>query len=129
MKKSILLLFLVNLTMSNYSQNTASNKAEFKFTTELIDYGKIEHKSDGKRIFEFVNVGKSPLIISNIKASCGCTVPTKPDGPIMPGEKGVIEVVYNTSILGGFSKMITITSNAKNSIKRIRIKGFVVKKS
>ena len=129
MKKSILLLFLVSLTINSYSQNATSNKAEFKFTTELIDYGKIEHKSDGKRIFEFVNIGKSPLIISNIAASCGCTVPKKPEEPIMPGEKGTIEVVYNTSILGGFSKMITITSNAKNGIKRIRIKGVVAKKS
>lgn len=129
MKKYILLLFLVSLTINTYSQNSTSNKAEFKFTTELIDYGKIEHKSDGKRVFEFVNIGKSPLIISNIAASCGCTVPKKPEGPIMPGKKGTIEVVYNTSILGGFSKMITITSNAKNGVKRIRIKGVVAKKS
>jgi hypothetical protein len=102
-------------------------KPEFKFVTETIDYGKIQLGSDGKRVFEFTNVGKSPLIITRVQASCGCTVPKKPDAPILPGETGTIEVSYDTKRPGGFSKAITIFSNAKSPRKMIKIKGYVEK--
>ncbi|RSC92230.1 DUF1573 domain-containing protein [Tenacibaculum singaporense] len=100
---------------------------EFKFETETIDYGKIAYGSEGKRVFEFTNVGEAPIIIKDIVSPCGCTVPTKPEKPIMPGEKGQIEVSYDTKRLGGFSKTLTVISNAKNKRKRVKIKGFIVK--
>lgn len=125
MKKYILFLFLISTTSICLAQNT---KPEFKFEKELINYGKVAQNSNGKRVFEFTNIGKSPLIIKEIKTSCDCAIPKKPERPIMPGEKAQIEVSYDTSKLGGFSKQITIFSNAKNQIKQIRIKGFVVKK-
>ncbi|CAM1358599.1 conserved exported hypothetical protein [Tenacibaculum sediminilitoris] len=100
---------------------------EFKFETETIDYGKVVLGSEGKRVFEFTNVGDAPLIIEDIKSTCGCTVPTKPEKPIMPGEKGQIEVSYDTKRPGGFSKAITIISNAKKKRKMVKIKGFIVK--
>ena len=103
------------------------NKPEFKFVTETIDYGKISKGADGKRVFEFTNVGKEPLVITRVTASCGCTVPKKPDQPIMPGEKGQIEVSYDTKRIGGFSKAITIFSNARTARKMIKIKGYVEK--
>ena len=67
------------------------------------------------------------MIITRVQASCGCTVPKKPDQPIMPGEKGKIEVSYDTKRLGGFSKAITIFSNAKNERKMVKIRGYVEK--
>ncbi len=100
---------------------------EFKFEKEIINYGKIDKGSNGERVFVFTNIGDQPLIIKNIKSSCGCTVPKKPEGPIMPGEKGEIKVSYATNRVGGFSKSITIFSNAKNPRKVIRIKGLVNK--
>ncbi|MEQ3500176.1 DUF1573 domain-containing protein [Tenacibaculum sp. SSH1-16] len=100
---------------------------EFKFETETIDYGKIAYGSEGKRVFEFTNVGEAPIIIKDIVSPCGCTVPTKPEEPIMPGKKGQIEVSYDTKRLGGFSKTLTVISNAKNKRKRVKIKGFIVK--
>ncbi len=109
---------------SSFGQQT---KAEFKFVKETIDYGKIVQGADGKRIFEFTNVGETPLIITKVSASCGCTVPKKPEQPILPGEKGQIEVSYDTKRLGGFSKAITIFSNAKTPRKMIKIKGYVEK--
>lgn len=127
MKYCVILLLFTFTSITGFSQNTT--KPEFKFTTELINYGKVIQNSNGLRIFEFTNVGKSPLIISDIKTSCDCAVPKKPTEPIMPGEKGEITVSYDTSKVGGFSKQITIFSNAKTKIKSIRIKGFVVKKS
>ena len=103
------------------------NAQEFKFEKETINYGKIDKGSNGERTFVFTNVGDAPLIIKNIQSSCGCTVPKKPEKPIMPGEKGEIKVSYDTKRVGGFSKSITIFSNAKNARKVIKIKGLVSK--
>ena len=124
MKTLFTFVVILFVGFQSFGQGT---KAEFKFEVEIIDYGKIPQGSNGVRIFEFTNVGKSPLVITNIQASCGCTVPKKPDGPILPGEKGEIEVSYDTKRLGGFSKAITIFSNAKNPRKMVRIKGYVEK--
>ena len=120
MKKGFLLVFCLLFSGLIFSQ-------EFKFDKEIINYGKIKKGVDGKRIFKFTNVGKSPLIIKEIKTSCDCAVPKKPEKPIMPGEKATITVVYDTSKTGGFSKEIIIFSNAKKSVKRIKIKGFISK--
>lgn len=122
-------IFLILLLISNisFAQELDDSKPVFKFKTETINYGKIISGVDGVRVFEFTNIGKSPLIISRVKASCGCTVPKKPDQPIMPGEKGKIEVSYDTKKPGGFSKVITIFSNAKNERKIVKIKGYVEK--
>lgn len=115
---TLLLTFFISISL---------NAQEFKFEKETIDYGKIDKGAKGERIFVFTNTGDAPLIIKNIQSSCGCTVPKKPEKPVMPGEKGEIKVSYDTNRLGGFSKSITIFSNAKNSRKVIRIKGFVNK--
>lgn len=120
MKTSILFFAVLFISIS-------FNAQEFKFEEETIDYGKIEKASNGERTFVFTNTGDQPLIIQKIKSSCGCTVPKKPSGPVMPGEKGEIKVSYDTKRVGGFSKSITITSNAKNALKVIKIKGFVNK--
>ena len=115
---SLLVVFLISFSM---------NSQEFKFEKETIDYGKISKGSNGERIFVFTNIGTQPLIIKNVQSSCGCTVPKKPENPIMPGEKGEIKVSYDTKRVGGFSKAITIFSNAKNTRKVIKIKGIVDK--
>ena len=101
------------------------NSQEFKFEQETIDYGKIIKGSEGERTFVFTNIGDAPLIIQSIKSSCGCTVPKKPENPIMPGEKGEIKVSYDTKRIGGFSKQITILSNAITARKIVKIKGLV----
>jgi hypothetical protein len=120
MKGFFTLLFLSFISFSAIAQ-------EFKFEEEVINYGKIEKDSDGERVFVFTNVGEEPIVIQRIQSSCGCTVPKKPEKPIMPGEKGEIKVSYATNRVGGFSKSITIYSNAKNPKKVIRIKGLVNK--
>jgi hypothetical protein len=115
---SILVLFLISFSIQ---------AQEFKFEKETIDYGAIDKSANGERVFVFTNIGDAPLIIQNIQSSCGCTVPKKPEKPVMPGEKGEIKVSYDTKRVGGFSKSITIFSNAKNSRKIIKIKGIVKK--
>jgi len=134
MKKIVALLFIGFIGLSINAQEKEAeeiiidpNAPVFEFVTDVIDYGKIEQNADGLRIFEFKNVGKSPLVITKIQSSCGCTVPKKPTEPIMPGESGKIEVKYATNRVGGFSKMITVHSNASEPTKKLRIKGTVLK--
>lgn len=105
--------------------STSINAQEFKFEEEVINYGNINKGADGHRTFVFTNIGDKPLIIKNVRSSCGCTIAKKPEKPILPGKKGEIKVSYNTKRPGGFSKAITIYSNAKNPRKVIKIKGFV----
>ena len=131
MKKIITLLFIAAISFGmNAQENEVKEEVKgpvFEFVTEVIDYGKIELNADGLRVFKFKNIGTEPLVISNIKSSCGCTVPKKPTGPIMPGESGEIEVKYATSRAGGFSKAITVMSNATEPTKLLKIKGIVLK--
>jgi hypothetical protein len=110
---------------------TAAPKVEgagMVYVTETIDYGTIAHNADGNRKFEFTNNGNKPLIITNAAGSCGCTVPTFPKEPILPGAKGFIGVKYDTSRAGQpFTKTVTITSNAEgNPSKVLTIKGTVL---
>ncbi len=123
MKKVITLLFLALFTVSVTAQDKT---AEIKFKTESIDYGTIEKGADGLRIFEFTNTGDAPLLISKVKSSCGCTVPSWPKDPIMPGQTGKIEVKYDTKRVMPIRKTITVTSNAKRSTIALKIKGNVI---
>ncbi|SFT53886.1 Protein of unknown function [Lishizhenia tianjinensis] len=100
--------------------------AKIEFEKTLHDYGTIEHGGNGVYEFVFTNTGNQPLMISNAKGSCGCTVPEWPKEPIAPGATGVIKVKYDTKRAGQFSKSVTLTSNAVNSPTMvIRIKGVV----
>ncbi|WP_439130341.1 DUF1573 domain-containing protein [Polaribacter sp.] len=103
----------------------SANAQEFKFEEEIINYGNIHKGANGERTFVFTNIGNQPLIITKVQSSCGCTIPKKPEQPILPGEKGEIKVSYDTKRTGGFSKSISIYSNAKNPRKVVKIKGFV----
>jgi len=102
----------------------ASQAQEISFEKEIHDFGTFDQHGDGTYEFKFTNTGDAPLIISNSKGSCGCTVPVWPKEPISPGESHVIKVKYDTKRVGAFNKSVTITSNAKTEpTKVIRIKG------
>lgn len=101
---------------------------EITFESEVIDYGTIAQNADGVRTFKFTNTGNAPLIISNAKGSCGCTVPTWPKQPINPGEKAEIKVKYATNRPGPINKSVTVSSNATTPTKVLRIKGNVLVK-
>lgn len=118
MKAIFTILFIGLISLSTSAQ-------EFKFESETINYGKINKGANGERTFVFTNIGDEPLVIKKVQSSCGCTIPKKPEKPIMPGQKGEIKVSYDTKRVGGFSKSITIYSNAKNARKIIRIRGIV----
>jgi hypothetical protein len=102
------------------------NAPVMAFDADVIDYGTIEQGADGVREFKFKNTGKEPLIISNATGSCGCTVPTWSKEPILPGKTGVISVKYDTKRLGAINKSVTVTSNATEATKVLRIKGDII---
>lgn len=102
-----------------------AQQAKITFKTDTVDYGTITKGSDGLRVFEFTNTGDAPLIITDVKSSCGCTVPKKPDGPIAPGASSTIEVKYDTNRVGPIRKTITVTSNASEPMVALKIKGEV----
>lgn len=103
-----------------------ANGAKISFAETEHNYGTIMKGGNGDCEFTFTNEGNEPLILSNVKASCGCTTPSYTQKPVMPGETGTIKVHYNTNNVGGFSKTVTVTSNAVDNPRVVlRIKGNV----
>ena len=123
MKKLVILLLV---GMIGFAVSAQDKVAKIKFKTETIDYGTIEKGANGVRVFEFTNTGNAPLIITKVKSSCGCTVPKKPEAPIMPGDTGEIEVKYDTNRVMPIRKTITVTSNADTPTVALKIKGNVI---
>jgi len=124
--KNILYLLLVSIAMHTFSQNDKFPVMEFE--QETINYGKIDQNSNGKKTFKLKNTGNAPLIIHKVKGSCGCVILDFPKKPILPNETGEINIVYNVLKKGRISRTVTVTSNTKEKIKILKIKGRVVKK-
>ena len=122
MKNVIIIICVAIINVNIFAQNKG---AVIEFESLTIDYGTIEKGADGVRVFKFSNTGDSPLIITNVKASCGCTIPKKPAKPILPGDKGEIEVKYDTRRVMSFKKTIAVGSNALNPSVLLTIKGKV----
>ena len=123
MKQLITILFIGFLGFTVVAQDKI---AKIEFKTAEIDYGTIEKGADGVRVFEFTNTGNAPLIISNVKSSCGCTVPKWPRTAILPGDNGEIQVKYDTNRVNPIRKTITVTSNADTPTVALKIKGEVI---
>lgn len=127
MKKVVLILTLF-LSVNAIAQSGA--KIEF-LTGTTIDYGTVSKETDsGLRTFKFKNTGDAPLVITNVQSTCGCTVPSKPKEPIMPGKTGEIEIKYNMNP-GPIRKTVTVESNAINfegGRIPLKIKGEVIVK-
>lgn len=131
MKKIALICLFATMSFIASAQNTEQAEvpehgAKIRFEELEHQYGTIAKGSDGDCQFTFWNDGDEPLILSNVRASCGCTTPKYTQKPVMPGQKGVIDVHYNTNNVGGFSKTVTVTSNAVDNPRVVlRIKGSV----
>ncbi len=108
----------------------SAKKPVIEFSKKTHDFGTIQ-EADGKvtTVFEFTNAGTVPLVVSQVRASCGCTTPDWTRTPIEPGQKGTISVTYNpTGRPGRFTKTITVNSNATESETRLTIRGEVTPK-
>ncbi|HAQ65957.1 MAG TPA: hypothetical protein DCR43_08935 [Bacteroidales bacterium] len=139
MKKFVVAVLVLFVSASvTYGQETKTpvnkNAPVMTFSKKLIDesgsvvwdYGTIQKDGDGNSYFTFVNTGKEPLILSDVRSSCGCTVPKWPREPILPGQIDTIKVRYDTKRLGIINKTITVMSNANNSPIILRIKGKII---
>lgn len=108
--------------------NAQQKNATISFEKEIHDFGKI--KEDGGKVeykFIYTNTGSTPLIITNVKASCGCTSPTWTEKPVMPGQKGFVSAVFDPrNRPGNFNKSIFVESNSENGRKVLRITGEVL---
>lgn len=128
MKKLTLALGLIMaFAFGSFAQSGTTTKvggAEISFDKDVHDFGKLKQYGNATTEFVFKNTGNSPLIISNAKGSCGCTVPTWPREPIAPGATAIIKVKYDSKRIGPINKSVTVTSNASNDpSKVIRITG------
>lgn len=125
MKKFLVLVAASVISVAAYAQK--GPKIEFK--SDTVDFGTVYKGEDtGIRVFEFTNTGDAPLIIQDVKSTCGCTVPSKPKEPIMPGKSDKIEIKYNMNP-GPIRKTVTIMSNAvnvENGVVAVKIKGEVI---
>ena len=119
--------FLISLGLSAQKANT-ERRSEIVFENTRYDYGEILVGSPGRCEFKFRNKGRLPLVLTNVQASCGCTVPQWSKEPIRAGKTGVIKIQYNTRIPGTFLKTITVSSTAKNSMVVLSIRGKVTLK-
>lgn len=129
MKKAVLTFGMMLMAVLAFNVNAQEavkiGGADISFEKEVHDYGVIQQHGNGESEFVFTNTGTEPLIISNAKGSCGCTVPEWPREPIQPGASASIKVKYDTKRIGLINKSVTITSNAATPTKIIRIKGEV----
>jgi len=124
MKNKIASFSLVVLALFAFEIGTAQ---ELTLDKEVHDYGTMKQGANGECVFTVKNTGTAPLIISNCKGSCGCTVPQCDKAPIPPGGTQKIKVKYDTKRVGPINKSVTITSNATNTpTKMIRIKGNIL---
>jgi hypothetical protein len=123
--KYYLILIFILFFHSLFSQNNTSGKAEIIFETNTHNFKNLELNNEYYFDFIFKNTGNSPLVISKIETSCGCTTAEKPEAPINTKEKKHIRVWYNSETEGKFNKTITVYSNAENSPTQLFITGEV----
>ena len=128
MKNLLGYIAVLILSVSTYGQT--GPKIEFK--EETINYGEVvKGVDDGVRVFEFTNTGDAPLIITNVKSSCGCTVPKYPKNiAIKPGDNGEIEVNFDSNGRPNLQqKMIKVSANTPDGGQLLRIQAFVEPKN
>ncbi len=120
MKRFVFISLAAILLLSFRSPNAT---IEWGFTE--FDFGKIERNKPVTVEFTFKNPGMLPLVILDVKSSCGCTVPEYPKQPLAPGTEGKIVVTYDAKLSGYFSKTVTVQTNTSEGITQLYIKGEV----
>lgn len=102
------------------------NVARIVFEHTEFDFGSVVEGAQVEHLFRFTNTGKAPLLITNARSTCGCTVPTWPREPIPPGKGGEIKVVFNTlNRAGQQKKEVTLTANTYPSQTKVLLTGTI----
>lgn len=104
----------------------SDTKTAVSWIRQEISVGEIPQGKPVTFEFEFTNTGKEPVLITEVKASCGCTTSDYSRSPVKPGEKGQVKAVYNAAAVGAFAKNVTVTTSADQSPVILTLKGTVV---
>lgn len=121
-----IMTFTISCSQTSQAENTVDIDAKgpaIEFKDLVHDYGTIMQGDNGTCEFSFKNTGTEPLILQNVRSSCGCTIPSWPKEAIAPGESNSIVVKYDTRRIGPISKTITVMSNGSEQPIILRIKG------
>ena len=134
MKKIVLLLtlmssiFALNAQEADPSKTDTNQMAKIVFDKTVHDFGTLTQGGEVFCSFTFRNTGKAALKISYVKSHCGCTYPTWPKEPILPGKTGKIKIIYRKGLWGPIIQSLTVNSNARNSPVILELKGEVKKR-
>ncbi|TXE11996.1 DUF1573 domain-containing protein [Seonamhaeicola algicola] len=115
-----------NIAAAAQRDEQASKFPVIEFDKTEHDFGEIEAKKSVSTVFNYTNKGEAPLVITDIKSSCGCTVPQDwSRAPLAPGESGKFTVTFNGSGSNKVSKTITVTANTEKGKETVKITAFV----
>jgi hypothetical protein len=133
MKKLSLILMMTFLTGSLLfaQQEIVEEKNDIPTVTwneKFHDFGKIKLKVPATATFTFENTCEMPVVITNVRSSCGCTVANYTKEPVKPGESGQVSATYNSARVGAFMKSVTVTMDGLPQPIMLKIKGEVVEK-
>jgi len=120
---------LMSFTILPIQKNAIVNSitaSPISWKSELIDLGEIPQNKPKAIEFEFKNTGKTAVVITNVKASCGCTATDYTKTPIQPGGTAKVTATYNAANKGAFTKTVTVTTNAEEAPKTLSFKGTVI---
>jgi hypothetical protein len=130
-KQAAILLFAISSSLYSVAQNFPETKGPLiKWEESTHGFGDIYQGDKVSHTFHFKNVGTSPLIITNVEVTCGCTIPKGwPRDPVLPGDKGELEVLFNsTGKMGKQLKVVTIISNAATGNSQITFSATILEK-
>jgi Protein of unknown function (DUF1573) len=109
----------------NATPEVSASIASFSWDQTTVDLGKVKKNNPVTHEFSFTNTGNAPLVISSVKASCGCTVTRYSKDPIPAGATGFVSATYNAAALGVFTKTVTVNANTREGSTVLIIKGEV----
>lgn len=114
------------LNVNNIIENVVD--AVISWKSETIDVGQIPQGTPKTIKFEFTNATSKPVLVTNVKAACGCTATDYSKEPIAPGKTGYVNATYNAANAGAFTKSVTVTTSDSDAPKKLTFKGTVVAK-
>lgn len=122
-------IFFALMLLTGFTANAQNQTGAYiKFDKLVHDFGEMTAGDPAEVNFSFTNTGDAPLVLSNVRSTCGCTVPTWPHEPILPGKTAAIKVKYDSNRVGQINKQITVESNASNGTVYLKISGNIKKK-
>jgi Protein of unknown function (DUF1573) len=124
--KKILLFATASMFSLAVMAQPKVEESTVKFNTEKHDFGKIKQGTPVIYYFEITNKSDQPIVVENASASCGCTIPEKPEKPILPGATAKIKVQYSAAAVGPFNKDVYIKLAGVEQPKVIHISGEVL---